>query len=113
MSGRSWSGGFGLSPGITKEQRLEVEKLMKTAFGKLEGDLSGDYYPLLGMEEDVRQKLVDDHFLFMSGDKNLISAGMERDWPEGRGIFHNAEKNLPCVGERGRSAAYHLHAERR
>merc|ERR1719213_609935 len=86
--------GFGLSPGITKEQRLEVEKLMKTAFGKLEGDLSGDYYPLLGMEEDVRQKLVDDHFLFMSGDKNLISAGMERDWPEGRGIFHNDAKTF-------------------
>ena len=30
---------------------------------------AGEYYPLLGMEEDVRQKLVDDHFLFMSGDK--------------------------------------------
>ncbi len=42
---------------------------MKTAFSKLEGDLSGEYYPLLGMEEEVRQKLVDDHFLFMSGDK--------------------------------------------
>ena len=46
------------------------------------------------MEEDVRQKLVDDHFLFVSGDKNLIAAGMERDWPEGRGIFHNAEKTF-------------------
>ncbi|XP_023333782.1 arginine kinase [Eurytemora carolleeae] len=86
--------GFGLSPGITKEQRLEVENLMKNAFGKLEGDLAGDYFPLLGMEEDVRQKLVDDHFLFVSGDKNLIAAGMERDWPEGRGIFHNAEKTF-------------------
>merc|ERR1711973_85059 len=86
--------GFGLSPGITKEQRLEVENLMKNAFGKLEGDLAGDYYPLLGMEEDVRQKLVDDHFLFMSGDKNLIAAGMERDWPEGRGIYHNEEKTF-------------------
>ena len=42
---------------------------MKTAFSKLEGDLSGNYYPLLGMEEEVRQKLVDDHFLFVSGDK--------------------------------------------
>ena len=29
----------------------------------------GEYFPLLGMEEDVRQKLVDDHFLFVSGDK--------------------------------------------
>merc|ERR1712066_982722 len=86
--------GFGLSPGITKEQRLEVENLMKSAFQKLEGDLAGKYYPLLGMEESVRQQLVDDHFLFVSGDKNLITAGMERDWPEGRGIFHNEAKTF-------------------
>merc|ERR1712150_388387 len=46
------------------------------------------------MEESVRQKLVDDHFLFVSGDKNLIAAGMERDWPEGRGIYHNKEKTF-------------------
>merc|ERR1711997_814938 len=86
--------GFGLSPGITKEQRLEMENLMKSAFSKLEGELAGSYYPLLGMEEEVRQKLVDDHFLFVSGDKNLITAGMERDWPEGRGIFHNEAKTF-------------------
>merc|ERR1712198_367456 len=86
--------GFGLSPGITKEQRLAVENLMKNAFGKLSGDLEGKYYPLTGMEESVRQKLVDDHFLFMSGDKNLKTAGMERDWPEGRGIFHNEAKTF-------------------
>merc|ERR1712045_560257 len=43
--------GFGLSPGITKEQRLEMETLMKSAFQKLDGDLAGKYYPLLGMEE--------------------------------------------------------------
>ncbi len=86
--------GFGLSPGITQEQRKQVETLMKSAFGKLESDLSGKYFPLQGMEEATRQKLVDDHFLFMSGDKNLISAGMEREWPEGRGIYHNDEKTF-------------------
>merc|ERR1711937_875992 len=86
--------GFGLSPGITKEQRLGVEKLMINAFAKLEGDLAGTYYPLTGMKESVRQKLVDDHFLFVSGDKNLIASGMERDWPEGRGIFHNKDKTF-------------------
>ena len=32
--------GFGLSPGVTKEQRLKLEGLMKTAFSKFEGDLS-------------------------------------------------------------------------
>merc|ERR1711993_173288 len=86
--------GFGLSPGITKQQRVDVEALMKNAFAKLEGDLAGNYYPLTGMDEAVRQQLVDDHFLFMSGDPNLKVAGMERDWPEGRGIFHNADKTF-------------------
>ena len=63
--------GFGLSPGITKDQRLGVENLMKKAFANLTGDLAGTYYPLTGMAEKVRQQLVDDHFLFMSGDPNL------------------------------------------
>merc|ERR1711890_180623 len=61
---------------------------------KLTGDLAGTYYPLTGMDEKVRQQLVDDHFLFVSGDRNLIAAGMERDWPEGRGIFHNKDKTF-------------------
>jgi len=86
--------GFGLSPGITKDQRLNVEDLMKKAFGNLEGDLAGTYFPLTGMAETVRQQLVDDHFMFVSGDKNLIVSGMERDWPEGRGIFHNKDKTF-------------------
>merc|ERR1712113_742413 len=86
--------GFGLSPGITKEQRVGVENLMKKAFANLEGDLAGTYYPLTGMNEQVRQQLVDDHFLFVSGDPNLKVAGMERDWPEGRGIFHNKDKTF-------------------
>merc|ERR1712007_186945 len=84
----------GRSPGITKQQRVDVEALMKNAFAKLEGDLAGNYYPLTGMDEAVRQQLVDDHFLFMSGDPNLKVAGMERDWPEGRGIFHNKDKTF-------------------
>merc|ERR1712038_1945770 len=86
--------GFGLSPGITKEQRVGVEALMKNAFAKLDGDSAGNYYPLTGMDEAVRQQLVDDHFLFMSGDPNLKVAGMERDWPEGHGIFHNEAKTF-------------------
>merc|ERR1712061_865788 len=86
--------GFGLSPGITKQQRVDMEKLMVGAFAKFAGDLSGNYYPLTGMDEGVRQQLVADHFLFMYGDQNLKVAGMERDWPEGRGIFHNEAKTF-------------------
>ena len=40
--------GFGLSPGILRDDRLEFEKLMKKAFENLTGDLAGTYYPLTG-----------------------------------------------------------------
>merc|ERR1712088_876940 len=33
------------SSGITKQQRIDVEALMKNAFTKLEGDLAGSYFP--------------------------------------------------------------------
>merc|ERR1712112_262009 len=42
--------GFGLSPGITKEQRVGVESLMKSATATFSGDLAGKYYPLTGMD---------------------------------------------------------------
>ena len=81
-------------PGIIKEQRVANEGLMKNALSKLTRDLAGTYFPLTGMDEEVRQQLVDDHFLFVSGDRNLTVAGMERDWPEGRGIYHNEAKTF-------------------
>merc|ERR1712008_463804 len=37
--------GFALSPGITKQQRIDVEKLMSSALSKLGDDLAGSYYP--------------------------------------------------------------------
>jgi len=96
--------GFGLSPGITKQQRIDLEKMFSKALKNLTGDLAGSYYPLTGMDEAVRQQLVDDHFLFVSGDRNLTVAGMERDWPEGRGIFHNDAKTfLMWVNEEDQS----------
>lgn len=86
--------GFGLSPGITKEQRLGIESAAKCAFENLDESLKGTYYPLQGMDEKVRLQMIDDHFLFVSGDKNLQASGMERDWPEARGIFFNNKKDF-------------------
>merc|ERR1712037_580537 len=48
--------GFGLSPGITKEQRVGVENLMKKAFANLKGDLAGTYFPLTGITYDISNK---------------------------------------------------------
>lgn len=85
--------GFPLAPAITREQRNEVMRLVTAALSEIEdADLKGSFYSLEGMDETVREQLVADHFLFKQGDRFLDAAGANRDWPEGRGIFHNADK---------------------
>jgi len=60
----------------------------------LTGDLKGKYYSLGKLSAADKKKLTEDHFLFKEGDKYLESSGLERDWPEGRGIFHNEAKTF-------------------
>ncbi len=58
------------------------------------GDLAGTYYPLNSMTEAQRKQLIEDHFLFKEGDRFLEAVGLNRDWPNGRGIFHNKDKTF-------------------
>ncbi len=83
-----------LGPAISREERNEVEAKVAEALAALTGKLAGNYYPLAGMGERLRQRLVEDHFLFKEGDRFLEAAGLNRDWPEGRGIFHNDDKTF-------------------
>jgi len=46
------------------------------------------------MTEADKKQLIADHFLFKGGDKYLQSCGLEGDWPEARGIFHNDKKTF-------------------
>lgn len=81
--------GFPLGPGISKAQRDEVERLVSTALSGMTGELAGKYYSLCSMSETDRRQLIEDHFLFKEGDRFLEACGLNRDWPSGRGIFHN------------------------
>lgn len=85
---------FPLGPGITKEQRDQVENYVVTALNKFDGELRGRYYSLGAMSDADRQQLIDDHFLFKEGDRFLQAAGLNREWPAGRGIFHNDAKTF-------------------
>ena len=59
------------------------------------GNLTGQYYPLNGMTAAEQQQLIDDHFLFDKPVSPLLTcAGMARDWPDARGIWHNNDKNF-------------------
>lgn len=46
------------------------------------------------MSEKDRQDLIDNHFLFKEGDRFLEACNLNRNWPEGRGIFHNNDKTF-------------------
>ena len=46
------------------------------------------------MTDEERKSLIDDHFLFKEGDRFLEACGLNRDWPNGRGIYHNNEKTF-------------------
>ena len=83
-----------LGPAILDEQRLEVESLVSKELSNFENDLSGTYYPLDGMSEENKNTLIQDHFLFKTGDRFLEAAGLNKDWPKGRGIYHNDEKTF-------------------
>ena len=58
------------------------------------GNLAGTYYSLEDMDEKTRDLLIEYHFLFKQGDRFLEAAGLNRDWPEGRGIFYNEQRTF-------------------
>lgn len=68
--------------------------LVVKACETFEGDLKGKFYPLEGMDKATQDQLIEDHFLFKEGDRFLQACNLNRDWPSGRGIFHNDAKTF-------------------
>merc|ERR1719507_1183846 len=85
---------YPLGTSVTAQQRREIESKVVSALNEFTGELKGKYYSLATMTEGEKKQLVADHFLFKGGDKYLESAGLEREWPESRGIFHNDAKTF-------------------
>ncbi|NWW32382.1 KCRU kinase, partial [Panurus biarmicus] len=87
--------GLSLPPACTRAERREVEKVTVDALSGLTGELAGRYYRLSEMTEKEQQQLIDDHFLFDKPVSPLLTAaGMARDWPDARGIWHNHQKTF-------------------
>ncbi|XP_071517411.1 uncharacterized protein [Panulirus ornatus] len=86
--------GYPFNPLLTNEQYLELEQDVERALDTLEGDLAGYYRPLAKLSPSEQQQLLEAHLLFKQGDRFLEAAGACRFWPEGRGIFLNADNTL-------------------
>lgn len=85
---------YPLGTAVTAAQRREIESKVVSALESFDGELKGKYYSLATMSDEDRDQLIADHFLFKGGDKYLESCGLEREWPEARGIFHNDNKTF-------------------
>ena len=93
-TGRSIKG-FTLPPHNSRGERRMIEKLSIEALANLDGELKGKYYPLNGMTDAEQEQLIADHFLFDKPVSPLLTcAGMARDWPDARGIWHNDNKTF-------------------
>jgi len=93
-TGRSIKG-IALPPHCTRAERRRVESIAVGALDQLDGEFAGKYYPLAKMTDEEQNQLIDDHFLFDKPVSPLLTcAGMARDWPDARGIWHNDEKNF-------------------
>ncbi len=87
--------GYCLPPHCNRAERREVERTLTDALSKLDAEFKGKYYPLKKMTEAEQEQLINDHFLFDKPVSPLLTcAGMARDWPDARGIWHNEAKNF-------------------
>jgi len=87
--------GLAMPTYCTRAERREVERILAKACGTLTGNLAGKYESLKDTSEERQEQLIEEHLLY---DKPvsplLISSGMARDWPDGRGFFLSADKQL-------------------
>lgn len=83
---------FPLGTNISKEERLKVESKIKKALSTL--TCKGEYFSLDSISKDAKEELIKNHFLFKEGDRFLKEAGLNDDWPSGRGIFLSQDKTF-------------------
>ncbi|EAT42445.1 AAEL006042-PA [Aedes aegypti] len=82
--------GFPFNPRLKMAMYEEIMERIKTVLtGLEEDDLKGEFHPLETMSDELKQQLIDDHYLFKEGDRFLQSGNACRFWPIGRAIYYN------------------------
>ena len=85
---------FPMGAAISREQRLEVESLIRDALRDLPEATNGQYHSLSEMSAEQKSDLVARHLLFKSEDRFMASGNLMRDWPEGRGLFLSHDESF-------------------
>ncbi|MGL5831249.1 MAG: phosphagen kinase [Candidatus Altimarinota bacterium] len=87
---------------MSLEDRKNLQKDVADSLATFEGDLAGQFLSVDKMTDEEYDKLVAEHKLFkrQTVDKYMVSSGIAKNWPTGRGMFlSNDEKFLTWVEE--------------
>jgi protein-arginine kinase len=85
---------FNLSPFMSIDERHKIEKLVKNTLNFFNRKLSGKYTSINSMTDEKIKHLIENHLLFKKGDRFLESAGCNKDYPNGRGLFQSDDNSL-------------------
>lgn len=86
--------GFRFAPCIGRQERREIEQLIKTCVQEFE---TGQYISLMEMTNSQHDDLMQRRLLFTDPDEFAISAGLGRDWPDGRGLYCDNWQVTPTI----------------
>ncbi len=87
--------GLALPPHCTRAERREVERIVANSLSQLKGDFTGSYYPLHVQSDEDQVQRVKNRLSFEKPVSPLFTcAGISRDWPDSRGIWHNNKKDF-------------------
>lgn len=85
-------GRFPFSGNMNPDQRLALEETVKQAIKTLPETLSGTYTSFKNLNEKQFNALLEKGLAFRKGDRFMDAAGINRDYPLGRGIFTSRDR---------------------
>lgn len=86
--------GFPFTSHITRADRLAMEEKVMTATAAFPRDIAGQYTRFSELSPEALERLTVRKLAFPKGDRFQEAAGMNRDFPAGRGIFLSSDRTF-------------------
>lgn len=86
--------GFPLNPKMSELEYVQLMGQIREVLESMDDDFKGTFHVLNETDDEVKQQLIADHYLFKDDDRFLRSAGALEHWPMGRAIYLNESKTF-------------------
>lgn len=86
--------GYAFPAGMSRPERITVEKKLVQACRLLAPDFQGTVMQLKDVPQDRLDHMVSKRLAFGPDDKYMLAAGIHADWPQGRSVFNTHAQEL-------------------